>query len=172
PDAKSIAYEHSDATGVKVWYVADPIHPGQKPHPSFYPRPGKANVKVRLGVVPATGGETVWVEWDAKKYPYLARVDWHKKGGLTLLVQDRLQQEQVLLRADPSTGKTTALLTERDLAWLNLNHDRPHWLQDGSFLWNANGKEGPQLEHRDKTGTLRRVLAGAGEGFHAVVHVE
>jgi dipeptidyl-peptidase-4 len=172
PDATAIAYEQSDATGVEVWYVADPIHPEQTAHPSFYPRPGKANVKVRLGIVPVVGGETVWVEWDAKKYPYLARVDWQKKGGLTLLVQDRLQQEQVLLRGDPTTGKTTALLIERDPAWLNLNHDKPHWLDDGSFLWSANGKEGPQLEHRDSTGALRRVLAGASEGFRSVVHAE
>jgi dipeptidyl-peptidase-4 len=172
PNAKAIAYQESDAGGVEVWYVADPIHPEEKAHPSFYPRPGKANVKVRLGVVPAGGGETVWIEWDAKKYPYLAHIDWQKTGGLTLLVQDRLQQEQVLLRADPATGKTTPLLTERDSAWLNLNHDKPHWLEDGSFLWTANGKDWPQLEHRDRTGELRRVLAGAREGFHAIVHAD
>jgi len=29
-----------------------------KPQEQFYPRPGKANVKVRLGVIPVTGGET------------------------------------------------------------------------------------------------------------------
>ena len=52
--------------------------PEQPPQPLFYPRPGKANVEVRLGIVPAAGGETVWIEWDAKKYPYLARVHWGK----------------------------------------------------------------------------------------------
>jgi dipeptidyl-peptidase-4 len=172
PDARSIAYEESNAAGVELWYVADPIHPEQKPHPTFYPRPGKANVKVRLGVVPVSGGETVWVQWDAKKYPYLGRVDWQKKGGLTLLVQDRAQQEQVLLRADPATGKTTPLVVERDPAWVNLNHDKPHWLEEGSFLWTANGKEGWQLEHRDGSGELKRVLAGHAQGFHGIVHVD
>ena len=51
PDAKSIAFEEADAEGVEVWHVADPIHPDQPAQPFFYPRPGKANVKVRLGIV-------------------------------------------------------------------------------------------------------------------------
>jgi dipeptidyl-peptidase-4 len=127
---------------------------------------------VRLGVIPVGGGETTWVEWAAKKYPYLTNVHWQKKGGLTLAVQDRLQTELVLLRADPATGKTTPLCTERDPAWLNLNHDKPHWLEDGSFLWHGEGKGGPQLEHRDRTGVLTRVLVGPPEGFLDIIHVD
>ena len=172
PDSAHIAYQESNAAGVEIWHVADPIHPDQDANPTFYPRPGKANVKVRLGVIPVAGGETVWIDWDRKTHPYLASVHWHKKGGLTLVVQNRVQQELVLLKADPATGKTTPLLTERDPAWLNLNHDHPHWLEDGSFLWTAEGKEGPELQHRDKTGELRRVLASAAEGFRGIVHVD
>ena len=52
PDEQSIAYEEADAEGVEVWHVADPIHPDQPAQPFVYPRPGKANVKVRLGIVP------------------------------------------------------------------------------------------------------------------------
>ena len=70
------------------------------------------------------GGETVWVKWDAKKYPYLTAVRWDKEGPLTLAVQTREQKELVLLRADPATGETTALLTERDVrsaaGWVKL----------------------------------------------------
>src|SRR5262249_53881250 len=151
--------------------VADPIHPEGRPQPTFYPRPGQANVKVRLGIVPARGGKTVWVDWNHKKYEYLTAVHW-RKGGLTLAVQDRRQQELVLLRADPATGKTTVLLTERDPAWLDLNHDRPHWLKDGSFLWTGWGRDGWQLEHRDPSGALKRVLVGASEGYRDLVDVE
>jgi dipeptidyl-peptidase 4 len=172
PDSKRIAYEESDAAGVETWYVADPAHPEQKPLPSSYPRPGKANVKVRLGVVGLEGGKTVWVEWDRKKYEYLANVHWQKVGGLTLTVQTRDQQELLLLRADAATGKTTTLLKETDPAWLNLNHDRPHWLADGSFLWQGEGKQGPQLELRDKTGALERVVVPASAGFLGVVHFD
>jgi dipeptidyl-peptidase-4 len=172
PDSKRIAYEESDANGVEVWYVADPMHPELPPQPTYYPRPGKANVRVRLGVISVTGGPTTWIEWERPRYPYLGAVHWHSKGGLTVVVQTRSQQEQVLLRADPTSGKTKSLLTESDPAWVNLNHDHPHWLPDGSFLWTGQGKAGPQLEHREKTGELRKMLADAEEGFRDIVAVD
>jgi len=37
-------------------------------------------------------------------------------------------------------------------------HDTPRWLEDGSFLWTNQGKRGERLEHREKTGALKRAL--------------
>ena len=40
-------------TGVETWYVADPLKPGRRSRTEqFYPRPGKKNVAVRLGIIP------------------------------------------------------------------------------------------------------------------------
>lgn len=175
PDGQSIAYEEADAEGVEVWQVADPIHPDQPAQPFFYPRPGKANVKVRLGIVAAplgAGDQTLWIEWDDKTYPYLADVKWPKDGPMTITVQNRTQSELVLLKVDPATGKATPLLTERDAAWANLRHDGPRWLADGSFLWPSESQKGPQLEHRDKDGALREVLIPPEVGFQELVDVD
>jgi dipeptidyl-peptidase-4 len=173
PDSRRIAYEEADAHGVEVWYVSDSLRPEQPPHPTYYPRPGKANVRVRLGVIPVTGGETVWIVWDAQRYPYLTRVHWDKQGPLTLAVQTREQKELVLLQADPATGKTTPLVTEKDSAWVDVEKDLPRWLPDGrGFLWVSERAGGPQLELRDPAGSLRRVLVSPGAGFHSVVDVD
>jgi dipeptidyl-peptidase-4 len=56
PDSQFIAYAEADHTGVEVWYIADPLKPDVKPQEQFYPRPGKKNVGVRLGIVPVGGG--------------------------------------------------------------------------------------------------------------------
>jgi dipeptidyl-peptidase-4 len=173
PDAKFIVYQETDAAGVETWYVSDPIWPEQPPQPIAYPRPGKANVAVRLGIIPAAGGETVWIDWDAKKYPYLARVRWRKQGPPTILVQTREQDEIALLKVDPKTGKTTPLLTERDAAWVNLPDDVPRWLPDGGgFLWAADSADGPRLELRDPAGGLVRVLVPAEDGFQGLVDLD
>ena len=113
PDSTQIAYQETDHKGVEVWYVADPANPGRQPQPFFYPRPGKANARVKLGVVPALGGNTTWIAWDDTKYPYLAMVRWQHAAPLLLLVQTRDQKEMTLLEADLKTGKTNRLLTER-----------------------------------------------------------
>jgi dipeptidyl-peptidase-4 len=179
PDSTSILFEEADADGVDTWYVADPARPEEPPAASFYPRPGKANVKVRVGLVstaPPTrlrplSGEPLWIEWDAKAYPYLGSVKWEKEGPLTLVVQNREQTEQVLLKVDPATGKTTTLLKEKDDAWVNLRHDCPRWLDDGTFLWVGETKDGPQLERRDKDGGLKKVIVQAAY-FQALVDVD
>jgi dipeptidyl-peptidase-4 len=173
PDGKFIAYEEADASGVETWFVADPAKPEAPAAPSFYPRPGKGNVRVRLGLAPVRGGRTVWVKWDAAHYPYLARVDWHKQGGLTLTVQTRDQTELALLRADPRRGQTTVLLTERDAAWVNLDQEVPRWLEDGSgFLWMSERAGGRQLELRHKGGDLARVLVPPTAGYQSLAAVD
>lgn len=170
PDSQKIVYQETDANGVEVWYVADPVHPEQPALTSFYPRPGKANVKVRLGIVPASGGNTVWIDWDSKKYPYLARVHWGKTGPLTIQAQTREQQELVLLKVDPISGKTAPLLTESDKAWVNLAQHVPRWLDDGKrFLWISERDGGPQLELRGEDGKLLSVVVPAAFGFQELL---
>jgi dipeptidyl-peptidase 4 len=173
PDSRFIAYEEADATDVESWYVADPSQPGRPPLPSFYPRPGNANVKARLGIVPAHGGKTVWVAWDHARYPYLATVHWRKGGPLVISVQTRDQHELLVLRVDGATGKTTRLLSERDPAWVNLHPEMPYWLEDGSgFLWTTERDGGPQLELRNPDGRLRRALVPASAGFQGLADVD
>lgn len=155
PDSKFIAYEEADHEGVETWYVADPAKPQQKPLEQYYPRPGKKNVAVRLGIVPVSGGDTVWVDWDVKKYEYLAAVRWDKTGPLTIQVQDRKQQELLLLLVEPKTGKTTRLVRDRDAAFLNLWKNVPIWLPaNRGFLW-VSEKDGPApMEWRESDGKL------------------
>jgi dipeptidyl-peptidase 4 len=135
PDGKFIAYEEADHDGVETWYVADAAKPGQEPLKQYYPRPGKKNVAVRLGIVPIAGGETVWIEWDHKKYEYLAAVRWDKHGPLTIQVEDRKQQELILLLVDPKTGRTITLLEEKDPAFVKIHPQFPHWRDPHQFLW-------------------------------------
>lgn len=173
PDSRWIAYQEADATDVERWYIPDPFKPDQPPHEQFYPRPGRENVKTRVGIVPARGGKTRWLEWDLARYPYLARVDWHERGGLTLIVQSRDQTELVLLGANPRTGQTRVIWTEHDPTWVNLDQQMPQWLADGSaFLWTSEREGAWQLELRDPQGRLLRVLVPAGEGYQGLLSVD
>lgn len=172
PDGKSIVFEEADHQGLERFAIADPARPERAPDVFPYPRPGKANVKVRLGIarVGARALPPVWIKWDAARYPYLARVVWKEaKAPLCILVQSRDQREEVLLRVDPRTGRTAALLVEKDDAWVGLD-ESPRWLPDGSgFLW-ATDRAGPRaLELHRPDGKLDRVLVA--EGFLGIAHV-
>ncbi|MCP3145099.1 S9 family peptidase [Pyxidicoccus xibeiensis] len=169
PDAKSFAYTEADTSEVEKLTIVDVMHPEKGGEDFAYPRPGKANAKVRLGVTPAAGGQTVWAQWDAQKYPYLATVVWPKGGPLSILVQNRNQTEQKLLAVDPATGKTRELLTETDKAWLNLDQDFPLWKEDGSgFLWYTERNGGPEVELRKADGSLDKSLVKPDAGFRSL----
>ncbi|MFN0010548.1 MAG: prolyl oligopeptidase family serine peptidase [Phycisphaerales bacterium] len=166
PDNATLCYQQTDTAGMEQFLIADPLDPGKAGNSWPYPRAGKANAKVKLGLKDAAGAPdspTTWAAWDSEKYPYLASVVWAKNAPLTILVQNRRQTEQVLLEVDDKTGATRELLRETDPAWINLAHSCPKWLPDGSaFLWmteqDASGDDGWRLELRDKTGKVQRVL--------------
>ncbi|WP_434383237.1 DPP IV N-terminal domain-containing protein [Melittangium boletus] len=168
PDARFVAYTESDTSGVENLSILDVMHPERGAEDAAYPRPGKANAKVRLGVTPAAGGPTVWVKWDAEAYPYLATVVWPKKGPLTLLVQNRTQTEQKLLAVDLASGATRELLTEKDAAWLELDQSFPQWVDEG-FLWYTERNGGPEVELRGADGALVRSLVKPEAGLRGFV---
>lgn len=166
PDGSTIAYQRTDASRVEVLRIADPAHPERPPQEWRYPRAGRTNAEVTLGLVSADGGPTTWVTWDRRRYPYLAAVTWTRNAPLTLLVQNRTQTEQALLTVNPARGTTRAILVERDAAWLNLFRKNPQWLADGrSFVWMTERAGAPQLELRARDGRVLRVLTPPDPGL-------
>jgi dipeptidyl-peptidase-4 len=173
PDGGTIAYEEADTAKVEVLHIADPMHPENAADAWPYPRPGRNNAEVRLGLVPAAGGATAWVSWDRERYPYLAAASWRKDGPLTLLVQNREQTEERLLAVDRASGQTRTLLVESDPAWLNILPSVPRWLAGGAgFLWISERAGEPRLELRAADGTPRRWLTAEGFGLHTLLGVD
>ncbi len=185
PDGQHIAFQRTDQGAVETLYVADATRPEAAPTAFRYPRAGTANAEVTLGIAPARGGppadqrepsagmtdrawsaRTVWVEWDRAAYPYLATVVWPARGALTIVVQDRAQQDELVLAVDPRTGATRQLLREQDAAWVNLDQEMPRWLADGSgFLWTTERGGAWQLELRAPDGALVRTLTAPELGY-------
>ena len=177
PDSHAIAYEEADLSPVEKDYIADPLAPQQKPVEFRYPRAGTANAVVRLGVISAEGGATVWVSWDNKAYPYLARVEWMKGGPLSLLAQNREQTDEKYFAADAKTGAIHLLWEERDRAWLDLPaplpKELPYWLPDGSgFLWMTERGGQMQLERHAASGKLLNAVTPPGFRYEALLDVD
>lgn len=173
PDSRQLLIQETDVSGVERMHILDPVHPEQEAHESPYPRPGRPNAVVRLALAPATGGALRYVDWDRVRYPYLATARWSAGAPITILVQDRAQQEEVLVAIDPSTLAQSTLLTERDAAWLNLDQDVPRWIGDGQqFLWTSEREGEWRLELRARDGSLVRTLTPAGLGYHGLLAVD
>ena len=166
-DSTWLAFEQADETHIPIYRI---VHQGkdatgegaQEDH--RYPFAGAPNAKVRLGVVPISGGEPIWMDLGAEQDIYLARVQWLPDGNLSAQIENRAQTTLDLLHFDPRTGERSTLLQEHSDVWINLHQIfRPLRSGDhaGSFIW-ASERDGFQhlyLHSRDG-GLIRQLTRG------------
>ena len=152
PDGKRIAYWQFDTHAVENFALVYDTGAPYKiltsvPYPEFgvypmvrqipYPQPGTTNSSVRVGVVPALGGETQWMQ--VPGYPsenYIPRMEWADDSD-TLVLQhlNRLQNTNDVLLADARTGTVRNIYRDHDPAWVDIVGD-VKWLRGGKeFLW-------------------------------------
>ncbi|MBK8792322.1 MAG: DPP IV N-terminal domain-containing protein [Holophaga sp.] len=155
PDSRRLAYLSFDVSQEPIHMLLDDRSQPQKQVPLRYPKAGDPNAEVKLGVVDLSGN-TVWME---NPYPgqetLIVQVGWDPKGRVLAAFQDRIQTWLELRRYENPTGK--ALIRETSKAW----QDRlplPHFLKDGSFIWESDRTGFRHLYHCDPEGTVRRAI--------------
>lgn len=176
PDGTRLAYTEVDEREIPVYRI---VHQGSDALGSGefedhrYPFAGEANAKVRLGVMAAGGGETVWLDTGHDDH-YLARVHWLAGGGLVAEIEARDQRSLNIVRFDTASGTATELFSETSDVWLNLHDDFRALLEPldgeaGVFVWSSERTGFRHLELRARDGSLLRVLT---EGDWAVDRLE
>jgi dipeptidyl-peptidase-4 len=139
PDSKSIAYlqfdtsrepivPHEDVLGVRVRY-----------EPERYPQVGENNADIHLGVAPAAGGATRWVEVGDTRNTYLiGRAGWMPDSRSIYVVRmNRVQNRLELFSIGVESNVPSMILREADPYWINLSGD-VRFLKDGKrFLWTS-----------------------------------
>ncbi|KAL8519498.1 hypothetical protein ACS0TY_010432 [Phlomoides rotata] len=145
-DSTFIAFTEVDSSEIPLFRI---MHQGknsvgpdaQEDH--AYPFAGCSNVKVRLGVVSATGsGPVTWMDLlcgkddQAGNNEYLARVKWMHGNILTAQVLNRTHTKLKIIRFDIKNGERKVILEEENKTWINL-HDcfTPLDKPSGGFIW-------------------------------------
>jgi dipeptidyl-peptidase-4 len=131
-----------------------------------YPKPGEGNPVAGLMVLDTRDGNIVTVDVGSDRQQYVYRVSWSPKpgpDGPTLLFHrtNRRQDTLELVAADPETGATRTVLTERQETWQK-NDPEFRFLADGRrFIWTseATGWAHYQLWSLDG-GKLAQLTAG------------
>lgn len=135
PDGTKLAFFEFDSSGVDVTPIIDASMPVPGLEQQRYPKAGRPNPVARLGVVGVDGGDPVWLDVGDEDQ-YLPRAGWTPAGEVWFQRLNRDQTVLELLVANPSSGRTRVLLTDRDEAWVNVRDDL-HFLSDGRFLWTS-----------------------------------
>ncbi len=182
PDGKSIAYWQLDTRGVPEFPLVnntDSLYP--RITNVKYPKVGEKNASCRVGVVPSSGGATVWVEVPGDpRDNYIAYLEWALDGKQLVLQQLNRRQNivRVMLANYPAPpgfdaqGKVrpllqaTTVLEDHDDAWIDLQDELP-WVHGGrEFLWQSERDGWRHLYRASRDGgsasanALRLVTAG------------
>ncbi|WP_030154493.1 S9 family peptidase [Streptomyces sp. NRRL S-244] len=152
PDGRTLLAARVDETALQRRHFADPAHPELPAEDFAYPEAGGPNAEVQLWVLRPDGAR-VRLDWDAAAYPYVSDADWESQTEILLTVQDRLQQNVLLLTADPATGRTREL--SRTV--------HPHWVDPLLPGTPARLADGRMLTAADTPGGAARALALDGE---------
>jgi dipeptidyl-peptidase-4 len=137
PDSKNIAYMQFDISHEFVYPQVSLTGLRALAEPERYPQAGTANADVRVGVVPASGGVTRWMDLGEPRGFLIARVYWTPDSTrLAIERMNRVQNHLDLLLTETSSGVSHAILSESDPHWINQN-DLFHFVGKDEFLWGS-----------------------------------
>ncbi|WP_344635987.1 S9 family peptidase [Kitasatospora cystarginea] len=167
PDGGALLAARVDESALPRRYFADPAHPGDPAEDFAYPQAGGPNADVQLWVL-GLDGSRVRLRWDAAAFPYVCAASWASDEELLLTVADRLQQNVLLLTADPATGETRELSRTTDEFWVDDLPGTPARLSDGRLLTAHDTPQARGLaldgEPLDTTGLQIRRVVGRWRG--------
>jgi len=144
PDSKHIAYLQLDTAREMIYPQVALAGLRATLEPERYPQAGTPNADVHIGVTPAAGGNTRWMDLGETRGYLIARVYWTPDSSKLAIERfTRVQNELDLTLADASTGAAKSILHESDPYWINHN-DLFHFLNDGRFIW---GSERDGFQH-------------------------
>ena len=138
PDSSKIAYYQMDERPVTRYPILDMSSPLGETVYTRFPQAGEANPIVRVGIVPAGGGETRWMDTGSDTDVYLPRVVWLPDSSRVAIERlNRAQTRLDLLFSNASTGFSQTILTDTDKYWINLGDDLYFFSDNKRFLWTS-----------------------------------
>ncbi len=172
PDSRNIAYWQFNTDGVQNFLLinnTDSLY--SYTIPVQYPKAGTTNSACRVGIVPAAGAETRWLDVPGDpRNNYIPYMEWANNSQQVMLQRmNRLQNTNQVMLGNVATGKVETIHTERDSAWLNVVRDVT-WLDDGKyFLW-LSERDGWQHAYKISRDGKKQVLLTKGD--YDVISIE
>ena len=124
PDSKNIAYLQMNESQVPEYPLVDWIPTHAKTVSQRYPQPDDLNPEVRVGVVNATGGKTVWMRIPLRAgHDYIPRFGWVDRKTVWVETLTRDHKHRDIYFADTATGQSHLVLELIDDKFLDDNYD-------------------------------------------------
>ena len=143
PDGKRIAYYQFDQSNVPEFALinyTDGLYPVITKYK--YPKPGQTNSAVRLGIVSAAGGPTLWLKTPGDpRNTYIPYTEWTGDNQIILQHMNRLQNTNTVFIANPDTGALRQMFQDKNDSWVEVNRNL-RWIEGGRRLLFTSERDG------------------------------
>lgn len=120
PDSKYIAYYKFDESGVKQFDMMEyknMLYP--QPYTFKYPKAGEVNSVVSIHSYNLSDKSTKTMNIGSEKDQYISRIKWTEQPGeLSMIRQNRLQNNLEIMVADVLTGKSNVIYSESNKRYI------------------------------------------------------
>lgn len=174
PDSKKLAFYRFDDRQVKDFVL---LKGWTKLHTSLmteaYPKPGQANPIAGLMILDVASGAITTVDVGSDEKQYIYEVEWvPDSSGLLYRRTNRRQDTLDLVVADPKSGASRVVLTEKQDSWQENSPDF-QFLKDGKrFLWETERNGFSQYELRSLDGSAVIALTEPTSVAEGIVRVD
>ena len=175
PDSKKIAYMHMNESMVPMF----PIYSEEGQHgfieQTRYPKAGDKNPEVKVGVVQADGGATVWADFNEKDDQYFGMPYW-KADGSALWIQwmPRSQDNLKVYEMNLTDGSKKEIYDEKQKTWVTLEgNDRFTFLNNGTqFILQSDVTGWDHLYLHDMSGKRISTITSGNYRVTAINHID
>ena len=124
PDSKTLGFYRFDNSEVPMFPIYSPKGQDGSLNRTRYPKVGENNPKVRIGMVPAAGGDVVWADFDENEDQYFGTPFWGPDSkSLYVSREPRRQNELDLYCVSSADGSKKLIYHEEYKTWLDLIED-------------------------------------------------
>lgn len=144
PDSKKLAFMRFDDTKVPMFPINGSTGQHGYTEKTRYPKAGDANPEVRVGFVPAEGGQVVWADFNEKDDQYFGTPYW-SFDSRSMMVQwmNRGQDNLKFYAVTPADGAKKEIYDEKQSSWIDLSDDaRIEYLKDNKHYILLSDKTG------------------------------
>jgi dipeptidyl-peptidase-4 len=137
PDGKHVAYLQMNETTVPVYPITDWIPVHSQVDWQTYPQAGDPNPAVRVGIVPAGGGDTVWMKVPASPHnDYIPRFGWVDATHVWVELLHRDHRHIEIYFCNIADGTAKQIFAETANKFFDESYD-VDFLPGGQFLWSS-----------------------------------
>jgi dipeptidyl-peptidase-4 len=174
PDSRRIAFYKFNESRVKQFTM--PIYGSLYPelYEFKYPKAGEENAIVNIFMYDTETAKTVQAETGSETDQYIPRITWaHNPIELGIMRMNRLQNKLDVLLADPETGKTRTLLTEKTDTYIEVTDDKWQFLNStGELIWMSEETGYNHVYRYDRQGKLVNAVTHGSFDVSGIVSID